>query len=955
MKKRGISPLIATVLLVGFVIIVGIIFIIFGGEVIDRQIEDQEEDIDVLTLDINIDLYGYSTDCENVPSWLSVLIDNKGNETSVGFIAKINFEEGFQIIRTNTVLRSHQQGRVYFTGLECNKEITWIEITPIIVSSGKEVIAHWASDQIDAGLEIEDTVGIEKSCVYGGEEGSENIYLYGAYEDNVLSGYLDLEEGSSYSLYVNGDSVQSGTSEQLFLAHFDESMESTNGDTPTDYSIEYLDGKFGGGLGGWVEYDSANNFDLEEGTMEMWLTRRYDVSGDNVFFQYSDSQNLMELKFKPGIRGFQFKHFDYGGVPQVENDSFNFRRYELEYNVPYHFVLSWSVEKNYSYLYIDGQKEISAAYDITGPGTGGEIRVGHDIAIVDEFRIYSRILEDDEVEYIYMRNKPLENNEVYYSGDVSSGDEIKLESISSSLEIYASPKKIESVSPEFHVVSNTNSLDVSFETPSPMVSCRYDYYPKEFLDLGYLANQISDTSYSFNVPVESLVDSVNFYIKCEDICKDDYSFYKRVRVLPEINNNYPKLGNQYWGGGVYDETIGPLSKYDLIILSPGSMLAPGVLGEIRELNPDILIYVYDAPWETGSSQIESYYFSHDKYDIMDDEWRLKDTDGNYVMNLHYPYSEIYNIKVDAYPEYHELAIDSVVDSFLKRGYFDGMFYDNLGHSFWWMKDHESPECNYGQPGSNCYPQPVDMNLDDENEDLNVQADFDMDTEIFRNGLRRIMDISFEKIGPDTLVMLNGAYESEDRSNGKEWEQRLRESTFDGLMDPDYTYGFPYWQMNSNEPRINMNVVDIGNWEDYEQIRYGLVTSLMFDLYFYPSIDGYYRHTFWMDEYAVDLETGIPEISLDKTGYLGEPLGPLEQVDGNGQVLMRKFENGIAIVSNSVSNYVVDLGKYYRSIDGSESPVNDGELKNRVTMSRTDGRILLLPLCSNNPNEDEDCI
>jgi len=48
-----------------------------------------------LTLDINIDLYGYSVDCENVPSWLSVLIDNKGNETVVGFITKINFEDGF--------------------------------------------------------------------------------------------------------------------------------------------------------------------------------------------------------------------------------------------------------------------------------------------------------------------------------------------------------------------------------------------------------------------------------------------------------------------------------------------------------------------------------------------------------------------------------------------------------------------------------------------------------------------------------------------------------------------------------------------------------------------------------------------------------------------------------------------------------------------------------------------
>ena len=36
MKKRGISPLIATVILVGLVIVAAIIFIIFGGEGLSR-------------------------------------------------------------------------------------------------------------------------------------------------------------------------------------------------------------------------------------------------------------------------------------------------------------------------------------------------------------------------------------------------------------------------------------------------------------------------------------------------------------------------------------------------------------------------------------------------------------------------------------------------------------------------------------------------------------------------------------------------------------------------------------------------------------------------------------------------------------------------------------------------------------------------------------------------------
>ncbi len=842
--------------------------------------------------------------------------------------------------------------------MECSKEIVWIEVTPIIVSSGEEVVAYWASDQLDADVEIDDPVGIEKSCVYGGEEGSEDIYLFGAYEDKIISGYLD--EDSPYSLYVDGEMVQSGGSEQLFLAHFDESMESTDGDVPTDYSIEYLDGKFDGGLGGWVEYDSSGNFDLEEGTMEMWLTQRMDDTGDHVFFEYTDSQNLMELKFKPGIDGFQFKHKDYSGEPE-EVDAFNLNIYELDYNVPYHVVLSWSTERNFSYFYINGQKKISGAYDITGAGSGGKIKVGHrSVSIVDEFRIYSRMLKESEVEYIYMRNRPLQNNEIYYSGEISNGDEIKLESAGDNFLIgYASPKKISSLSPEFHVVANTDSLDVSFETPSPMVGCRYDYSPKDYLDLVYSANQISDTSYSFDMPVGSLVDSVNFYIKCEDICKDDYSFYRRVRVLPEFDNNQPKLLNQFWNGHIEEEHVEYLAKYDVLSISPGNLRYVERLRQIRELNPNIVIYVYDTLWDVSGKETETNYFIWNKHYMMEDEWRLKDKDGNYVYNLYFLRSDNYNINVYAYPEVHEQMAQFGVDAYLSRGYFDGMFYDNIKHSFWWLYDRDSPDCDYGQPGSNCFPQPLDMNVDGINEDLDIQSDFDMDEEIFKIGLRRVMGLVDEKLGSDTLVMLNNAVEFHSISNGKEWEEKLRESSFIyHTADPENPDCFPYWQEHAREPKINMNMVRISDWEDWEHARYGLATSLMFDMYTYFTISDDRRNTFWMDEYAVDLQTGIPERTLEAKGYLGEPLGPMERVDTDGEVLMRKFENEIVIVSNSVSYYDVNLGKSYRLIDGVQDPgKNTGALVEQVRLYRTDGRVLLLPLCDggDGPNGDGDCI
>jgi hypothetical protein len=792
-----------------------------------------------------------------------------------------------------------------------------------------------------------------EDCVYEFSEGLDTVYLRKPYNESVLCGFGDFSEGSAYSWELNGEGVDSGSSEQLFLAHFDNSLTAENGETPTDQSDfnGYATGKFSSGIDGRVIYSGTNNFDLDEGSMEIWATPKGTVSGDYDFFQYDDSKYTFEMKFKPGIEGFQFKLIDDSSGDAESN--MHIYKEEVEPGTQSHFVLTWSKANDIAYLYKDGQKKSSDEYDFTSEGSSPTIIIGHSQVIVDEVRIYSRPLTEKEVEYIYYRNKPLEDNEVYYSSEMDETDEIEFTLGGASISQEINPKKIKVNSPKHNVVSNRDELVVSFTTPNAMDACKYDLEPKDYDDLENSITQVTSTTYEFSIDSSSIIDSKDFYIKCKDQCEDDYSFYKRVRVLPEINNNFPKLANVWWNGGVDEEDIQNLSMYDYLCISPGNLAGEiANLREIREINPNILITVYDAPWEVGGKQIRKYFFSWDKHFLMDDSWRLRDAEGNYVNNLYYPFSENYNIRIEN-AEYHEISMNHVVNAFLETGHFDGMFYDNMRASFWWLNDRSGPD---------YYPNPLDIDEDGVNEDLDNQADFYQDAIIFGEGLSRLMQLSEETLGEETLVMVNAANDSADKSNGKMWEEKLSESRFNwDLTDPTNTNSYHYWNDNAREPIINLNLVNIDpenveKWDDYEHSRYGLGVSLLYDLYFYPVINDAKRNTFWMDEYSVDLVSGEPSYSFDAKGYLGEPSGEIVQVDGDDQVFRKRFDNGIVIISNIISRGDYGLGKYYREISGIQDPeANGGGLVNTVNLNRTDGRILLLPLCSNNPNNDADCI
>ena len=88
MKKRGISPLIATVLLIGFTIVLAAAIFQWGGSLVEKlKAQSEEKALTKITCvsDVNIDI---KQACNLISSAL-ITIDNKGNINVKGLTVRL--------------------------------------------------------------------------------------------------------------------------------------------------------------------------------------------------------------------------------------------------------------------------------------------------------------------------------------------------------------------------------------------------------------------------------------------------------------------------------------------------------------------------------------------------------------------------------------------------------------------------------------------------------------------------------------------------------------------------------------------------------------------------------------------------------------------------------------------------------------------------------------------------
>ncbi|MBT7238122.1 hypothetical protein HN865_04695, partial [Candidatus Woesearchaeota archaeon] len=790
----------------------------------------------------------------------------------------------------------------------------------------------------------------------------QNAMLFQPYKDKIIYARSNISDNFTYEWYVNGELKENKTSHTIFLAHFDNSLITTEGEFPMIIESEsFENGKFSQGFSGVAEYSTINNINFDEGTIEFWLTLKEPLNSTvfddfpNIFY-YNNPSGQEYLTFK--VYGDDDLYFTIYEEDWSNSTHINTRNNPIKVGEPMHFTMAYSKTMNRSSLYFNGFKISSGKYDYD-LNSLGNFKIGNINVIIDEFRILDRSLSNQEVLASYSLGIPFSANDLYLNEKLIEDDIIKINVVHNEItyteELSTKKQLIQNLNPSGPIIKNTNEINFNFKTEQS-VFCGYSNTPKPFSELS-----IFDTSqtidHQLNIPVQNTINYKNIYIKCQD---DKNSFFKRVRILPKIKENYPKIAAFKWGSNIQDYEVYNLSKYDLLAVSRGNLDRPLVLEKIREYNNNIIILPYHL-----SIGIQSFggFYQDDIRDRVNDSMRLQNVEGDFAV---YPSNTgvyFYNLFIEN--QFSTVYSEHIAEDIIPRGDYDGMWFDNAGNTFWFLKNYTAPGFPY-----TIYP---DINMDGENENLD-----DYDTSIIAQGywgegINKLLNLITSKIGEDALIVGNAADKYPGNYEGKVWEGKLEHwqgGSDDGPVNTFLEYSnttymgrsFPYWNKETASPHLNWNLFtnEINKTSNplghYTRHRLGIAASIIGEVYYDPEmlVEGD-REFEWYDEYWVDPITSNPTNNSDiGSGYLGTPIS---ESTINNSIWRKDFQNGIVLLNQNYTQKTIGLEKIFRYINGTEAPtINKGGFtNNNITIRGKDGIILLRSLCSDNPSNDPNCI
>jgi hypothetical protein len=163
MDKRGISPLIATVLLIGLVILIALIILMFLRNISDEQMETQQEQIDIYTsgnVDFNVVCDTYTLDTGNgVVGETRVLITN--NDNSELYIVLQGDSEVYDMDELSENPVDAYQSEIFRIDdlLDSVKVVPHIEVDGEIVAASAQSIERSCSV-----FDVADLISFDASC-----------------------------------------------------------------------------------------------------------------------------------------------------------------------------------------------------------------------------------------------------------------------------------------------------------------------------------------------------------------------------------------------------------------------------------------------------------------------------------------------------------------------------------------------------------------------------------------------------------------------------------------------------------------------------------------------------------------------------------------------------------------------------------------------------------------------
>ncbi|PIZ94727.1 MAG: hypothetical protein COX81_02875 [Candidatus Magasanikbacteria bacterium CG_4_10_14_0_2_um_filter_37_12] len=374
-----------------------------------------------------------------------------------------------------------------------------------------------------------------------------------------------------------------------------------------------------------------------------------------------------------------------------------------------------------------------------------------------------------------------------------------------------------------------------------------------------------------------------------------------------VDTSQPRLSNIYLKTPISHSDAQSLSRWDVVILH---MLAQNNSAEqikyMRKLNPDIIILAYITSEEFPVSDYLQWdpkpdgLLRQEFTGIKDDMW-LRGADGYHV--VFWKDSWMLNVNNLSWREY---LSSFVANKILSSGLWNGVFYDNVWTGISWIDSQ------------------VDIDADGHNDPKNIVDSF------WASGMSDLFQLTRKKAG-NILIIGNGDRGFYNDLNGFYIENftQNKQSTWSERMNL-----YSQSARSSQKERITIvgnTTLDIGNKNDYQNMRFGLTSAFLEDGYYaFDSGSNTHAEQWYYDEYDVNLGSAIAPSYSDQKLNTYAP-----------DIWRRDFENGLSIVNSTGAMKTVELNGEYEKIHGiQDTKTNDGAIVSEVDVNGYDGLMLL---------------
>jgi hypothetical protein len=376
---------------------------------------------------------------------------------------------------------------------------------------------------------------------------------------------------------------------------------------------------------------------------------------------------------------------------------------------------------------------------------------------------------------------------------------------------------------------------------------------------------------------------------------------------------FPKLANLYLNPIIPEGHYDGLSRFDLLIIDIDvPTTAPNLLTYFKNKNSSMQILSY-VPSQSVNVQDLGYWadFRRETYDkVSSNDWWLNNDRGEAVIFDGWPTIKF----VDGGSEWGEYLSTLTVD-IISEDKWDGIFYDMVFADLSWLDEGN-----------------IDIDRDGRR-DTAARID-----SYWNNHMEELIDKTKEKLGDKKLVAsVNRAENFEENLNGVMYENFpapwFGDNAWPMLID-QYVNKLSERHIAPQLSVINSNTGNTGDSASYQDMRFGLTSTLLGDGYFcFDSGDQNHGQNWWYDEYDVNLGKSVSSAYnlLEKNN---------DEIKKG--LWRRDFENGTVVVNstNKTQVYIFEKEQFEKIKGAQDSVVNSGEKINWIRIPASDGIVLL---------------